>query len=902
MSAKKKNNDTMKLYLVDASSYAFRAYHATMRQRLSNSKGLPTGAVLTFTNMLLKLVREEDPTHIVVVWDPPREKTFRTEIYKEYKATRAETPADLKKQMPWIHDVVGAFNLHELLVEGYEADDVIGKLSKEAADQGIETVIVSGDKDLMQLLNENVTMLDTLKEKRFGPAEVKEKFGTGPEGVADVLGLMGDSSDNIPGVPKVGEKTAKKLIEEYGTLEAILESADSIKGKVGENLVSHADDARLSKKLATIVTDFDLDYAWKDFLPGEPDREKLNSLFTELEFGKLRKEFGGEHAEESDVDREKYTTVKTQKELSDMVKKLEKSGGFAIDTETNSLDSNRAGVVGLSFSTEPGEAFYVPVRHTGDGSEDQLDPETVAEAIRPLLESDKIKKYGQNMKYDFAVLKWSGLSMNGMDFDTMVASYCINPKRRVHNLDDLANTFLSHNMISYEQVCGKGKSQIPFAEVPVEEATRYSGEDVDVTMRLMEIFAPRLKKLEVDKLYYEVEMPLVPVLARIQMTGVKVDQEKLAKLSKKFEKRIKELRDKIWDISGEEFNVDSPKQLSEVLFEKMELPPSKKTKTGYSTNEEVLTRLANDHEIAGLVLEYRRLTKLRGTYTEALGKLINPKTGRIHTSYNQTVTSTGRLSSTEPNLQNIPVRQGEGKLIREAFIGEKDNLIMSADYSQIELRLMAHYSEEPALVDAFRNNEDIHTRTASEVFGIEPDKVTPDQRRHAKVINFGILYGMSAHGLTRQLDVAHGEAQAYIDAYFARYPNVKKYMEEVVEMARADGYLRTLLGRRIPLNEINSSNALVRQAAEREAINAPLQGSAADIIKVAMIEVDKAIIDKKFDSRMIMQVHDELVFEVAPDELEDLKAMVIKKMESAYKLKVDLLVDVNEAKNWAEAH
>jgi DNA polymerase-1 len=896
--SKGRKEKPMRLYLVDASSYAFRAYHATAHQGLTNSRGVPTGATMVFTRMLMKLVREERPTHLAVVWDA-KGKTFRHKIYKEYKATRAKTPEDLIPQIKHMRDIARAFNFYSIEQEGYEADDLIGTISKRAEAEGIETVIVSGDKDLTQLISPSTIMLDTLKDTRTDVKGVKERFSVGPDRVIDVLALWGDSSDNIPGVPKVGEKTARKLVSEYGALEQVLARAHEVKGKVGENLKEFADQARLSKELVTIVTDIPLDVEWEEFQVGESNKRVLTDLFKELQFKGLLQEFG---EEKQKLSHQGYSAITGEKELKAYLKRAEEAGALCVDTETTSLDQMRADLVGVSMSVKPGEAVYVPLAHTGFGSDEQIDRKKALEMIGPVLESEKVIKIAQNLKYDYTVLLRAGIKLQGRLIDTMVASYLINARRRSHGLEDLSSEYLDHKMITYEELCGKGKSQKPFAEVPIEDAMRYSCEDADVTLRLWNKLEPLLRELGVEELFYEVEMPLVPVLARMEMAGVRVDVKRLKELSRKFGKRIDEFREKVYKIAGEEFNLDSPKQLSKILFEKLGLPPSKKTKTGFSTSVDVLTGLAEEHELPRLILEYRTAAKLKSTYSDALVKLINPETGRIHTSYNQTVTSTGRLSSSDPNLQNIPVRSGDGKMIREAFVGEGKNLILSADYSQIELRLMAHISGEPALLEAFKKGEDIHARTASEVFGTALDQVTADQRRHAKVINFGILYGMSAHGLTRQLDVDHKEAQEYLDAYFQRYPRVDEYMKSIVAEAGKNGCVRTIIGRRLPLPEINSSNFIVRQAAEREAINAPLQGSAADIIKKAMLKVDRAMAEKKLKSKMIMQVHDELVFEAVPEELDDLRRLVIKEMESAHKIKVDLKVDVSHGKHWAEAH
>jgi DNA polymerase-1 len=900
MSAKKSggHDKPMRLYLVDASSYAFRAYHATERQGMTTSAGLPTGATLVFTTMLLKLIREEKPTHLAVVWDA-RGKTFRHEKFPDYKAQRAKMPEDLGVQLGYMRKVSDAFRFANVERQGFEADDVIGTIARKAEAEGIETVIVSGDKDLTQLVSKSTTMLDTLKDTRTDVAGVTERFEVGPEKVVEVLALWGDSSDNIPGVPKVGEKTAKKLIKEYGSVEDVLQHAGEVKGVVGENLKTYADQARLSRELVTIVTDVPVKLEWDDFHIQEPDRDRLTAVFKELQFTRLLHEFG---QEKPAISCEGYRTVTDPAELKALVKEAEKAGILSVDTETTSTDPVRADLVGVSLAVKPHHAVYVPLAHTGPGSEAQMKKEEAFKILGPVLADDKVKKIGQNMKYDCSVLHRAGLAMQGLYFDTMVASYLVNSKRRTHNLFELASEYLDHKMITYEDVTGKGKAQIPFAAVAVADATRYSGEDADVALLLMRKLKPLLEDLGLMKLFAEIEMPLVPVLARMEMTGVYVDVPRLEGFSKKFEQEIEELQKKIYQLAGREFNIDSSMQLGDVLFVKLQLPSGKKTKTGFSTSQEVLEKLAEDHELPRLVLDYRTLAKLKGTYTDALAKLVNPETGRIHTSYNQTVTSTGRLSSSDPNLQNIPVRSGEGKMIREAFVGEGRNRILSVDYSQIELRIIAHISEEPALMDAFKKGEDIHARTASEVFEVPLSQVTPDQRRHAKVINFGILYGMSAHGLTKQLNVEHKEAQAYIDAYFKRYPRVKAYMEATVAQARAKGCVSTIFGRRLPLPEIYSNNFIVRQAAEREAINAPLQGTAADLIKIAMVRVDEAMRAKKFSSKLIMQVHDELVLEAVPAELDDLCKLVVREMEGAAHLKVSLKADASHGKSWAEAH
>ncbi|MFO8056042.1 MAG: DNA polymerase I [bacterium] len=895
---KEKQEGDKRLYLLDASSYAFRAYHATLRQGLSNSKGIPTGATMTFVNMLMKLIREENPTHIAVIWDAPG-KTFRHEKFPQYKAQRAEMPSELGIQIGHMRQIVDALNLPSRELEGYEADDVIGAVSEKARSRGYEVVIVTGDKDLTQLVGPHVRLLDTMKDHWTDESKVKEKYGVGPDKVPDVLGLMGDSSDNIPGVPKIGEKTAIKLMSEYGDMESVLKNADSVKGKVGENLKTYADQARLSKELVTIVSDLPLEFDLDNFIAGEPDHETLMQILAELELKRLMKELT---RVEKQISYKKYRLLTDPAELKRFADQAREKGHLCIDTETSSVSSMNADLVGTSMALEEGEAVYVPLFHNGPGSEKQMEWEQARDILAPLLADESIKKIGQNLKYDLVVLSRAGMPLGGVYFDTMVASYLADPRRRSHGLDELAWDYLDHKMIKYEDLCGKGKNQKPFSSVPLEDALEYAGEDADIALMLYRVLADRLEQLSLRKLFDEIEMPLIPVLARMETAGVKIEPERLAELSGRFQSSIDELKKKIYELAGEEFNIDSPKQLAEVLFVKKKLARGKKTKTGYSTSVEVLSSLAEEHELPGKVLEYRSLAKLKNTYTDALPKLINQDTGRIHTSFNQTVTSTGRLSSSDPNLQNIPIRAGEGKIIRQAFVGEDGNYIVAADYSQIELRLMAHLSEEPALIESFEKGEDIHSRTAAEVFGVSPELVTGDMRRQAKVINFGILYGMSAHGLTKQLDVDHDDAKKYIEAYFARYPYVKKYIEDTVALAKEKGYVSTIKGRRLPTPDVCSTNYIARQAAEREAVNAPLQGSAADIIKSAMIAIDRELIKDNYQSRMIMQVHDELVFEAAPAELSALKQMVKLKMESAETLRVKLEVEISEAENWAEAH
>jgi DNA polymerase-1 len=886
-----------RLYLVDGSSYIFRAYHATERQRLSTSSGLPTGAIYVFTNMLRKLLKDEAPEYLAVVWDAPG-KTFREDSYPDYKATRKEVPEDLVPQFDYIRKVVKAFNIATLEKDGYEADDVIATMVEELSAQDLEIVIVSGDKDLTQILGPKVSMLDTMKDRRTDPALVKDRFGVEPERVVDLLALMGDASDNVPGVPGIGEKTAKKLIAEYRTLENLLKHADNVPGKVGENLKRFAEQARLSKNLVTLVREVPVSFSLEELKVKTPDREKLARLFSELEFQKLLAEYS---TAQKEINTDRYQLVQDEKALSRSIKEMERARAFALDLETTSPDPMQAEIVGISFCARPELAYYIPVGHSGLEVKRQLSKELVLKRLKSLLEDPKLKKIGQNIKYDYIVLNRAGVKTEGIAFDTMVASYLLNPRRN-HNLNDLALEHLNHKMLTYEEVCGRGKDQINFSEVELETALRYSGEDADVTLRLSQLFAPRLKEQEFQKLFDKVEMPLVTVLARMEMNGVKIDVKLLEEISRELEERGEIKKQEIYRLAGEEFNIDSPKQLQEILFEKLKLPRRKKTKTGYSTRMDVLVQLAEEHPLPKHLLEYRTLSKLKSTYAEALPRLVHPATGRLHTSFNQAITATGRLSSSEPNLQNIPVRTPEGRRIRQAFIAEGENLLLSSDYSQVELRLLAHISGDSTLLESFEAGEDIHRRTAAEVFGVAPDLVTEEMRRQAKVINFGITYGMSEFGLSQELGIPRKQARIYIDEYFRRYPGAYRYVQDTIERARRDGHITTIFNRRCFFPEIKSKDPNIRRFAEREAINAPMQGSAADIIKMAMVKIDREIKRRNLKTMMILQVHDELVFEVPPEELEEVRALVQREMEAVADLKAPLKVDIKAGKNWAEAH
>lgn len=886
------------LYLIDGSSYIYRAYYAI--RHLSSPKGFPTNALYGFTQMLLKVIKDRRPGHIAVVFDVGR-TTFRTDLYPDYKANRSAMPDDLVPQIAPIKDMVRAFNIPALELAGYEADDIIGTIARQCQERGMEAVVVTGDKDLMQIVTDRVTLLDTMKDKVSGIPEVQERFGVGPEGVIDILGLAGDTSDNIPGVPGIGEKTAIKLIQEFGSLDELLSRAGEVKGKTGEKLREFADQARLSRQLATIVRDVPMEFDFAAFAASSPDNRRLAELFKEYGFTTLMKEL----TSEATLSTEQYRTIATEEEFEALLADLKATGTFAVDLETTSLNPLEAEIVGISLSCRDHEACYIPVGHFYLGAPDQLPRRRVLDALTPLLTDPKIRKVGQNLKYDYQVFRRHGIELAGVWCDTMVASYLLNPVRSGHGLDSLSVEHLDHKMISYEEVAGKGKEQVNFAQVPVEKASTYSCEDSDAAWLLHRLFLPRVADMGMERLFFDVEMPLVPILAEMELAGVKLDLELLGELSAGFGKQLADLEETVMGLAPEPFNINSPKQLGEVLFEKLKLPTGKKTKTktGWSTNVEELERLAEaGHEIASAILQYRGLAKLKSTYTDALPKLVQPATGRVHTSYNQTVTNTGRLSSSEPNLQNIPVRTEEGRRIRRAFIAEEGHLLLSADYSQIELRVLAHLSGDRVFCDAFARDEDIHTRTAAEVFGLFPEMVTPEMRRQAKAINFGVIYGQGAFSLARQLGIATKVAKEFIDNYFARHPGARAFLDGCVREAEENGYVTTLLGRRLPIPDITSSNGNIRAFAQRNAVNYPIQGSAADIIKEAMVKATARMKREGMRSRLIMQVHDELVFEVPKDEVVAMEQLVEHEMEHAVALRVPLKVDISHGSNWSEAH
>ena len=884
-----------RLFLIDGSSYIFRAFYAI--RGLSTSKGFPTNAIFGFTSMLLKILKDHRPEAMAVVFDA-KGPSFRSGIFREYKANRPPLSDDLSRQIPYIKEIVEAFRIPILEKEGYEADDLIGTVAKRARGEGIDVVIVSGDKDLLQLVDERVTQLDTMRDELYGPKEVEAKLGVKPSSIPDMMGLCGDPIDNIPGVPGIGKKTAQELIRRYGSLEALLERAEEdpgIRKRLKEAIRQNRQQALLSKQLATIDTQVPLEFRWEDFRLAPPDEERLKAIFRELEFHRFLKELFPERT----LSEEGYHLVTEKEDLEALVRRLRKAEGFALDLESTSRDPMMAQLVGFAISLSPHEAYYIPVGHDYLGAPPQLPVDEVLTRLKGVLEDEGIKKYGQNIKYDYIILGRYGVKLRGISCDAMVAAYLLDPTRRVYNLESLAQQFLGHQMITYKEVVGKGEG---FQKVELEQAKRYACEDADVTFLLAGELLGRLGQEGLKGLFERVELPLIEVLAEMEMWGVRVDVGQLGEFSKELEGRLWRLEEEIQRMAGVRFNLNSPQQVGKVLFERLGLPVKKRTKTGYSTDVEVLQSLAREYEIARLLLEYRGLAKLKSTYVDALPKMINPETGRIHTSYNQTATATGRLSSSEPNLQNIPIRTEEGRRIREAFIPEEGWVLLGADYSQIELRILAHLSADPTLIEAFRREEDIHTRTACEVFGVGPNEVTPEMRREAKVINFGIIYGMSPYGLSKELGVEPKVAARYIEDYFRRYQGVKAFIEGVISEAKRKGYVTTLFGRRRPLPEINSTNRTARQFAERTAINTPVQGTAADLIKMAMVNIYKRIREEGLRAKLIIQVHDELILEVKEEELEKVKGMVKEEMEGVSELRVPLKVEISSGRNWGEIH
>lgn len=920
------------LILVDGSSYLYRAYHAF--PPLTNSAGEPTGAMYGVLNMLRSLLLQYQPSHVAVVFDA-KGKTFRDELFEHYKSHRPPMPDDLRAQIEPLHNMVRAMGLPLLAVSGVEADDVIGTLALQAEKQGRAVLISTGDKDMAQLVTPNITLINTMNNAILGPDEVKEKFGVPPELIIDFLALMGDSSDNIPGVPGVGEKTAQALLQGLGSINTLYDNLDKIADlsfrgakTMAAKLEQNKEVALLSYQLATIKTDVELEIGCEQLTVNEPDVETLLGLFrhyefrrwiTDLQEGKwlqgrksnsgaqtaLVEEAAPQPESSSVLSSDGYVTILDQETFDSWLEKLKRSALFAFDLETDSLDTLTANIIGLSFAVAPGEAAYLPVAHDYLDAPDQLDRNAVLAQLKPLLEDKNALKVGQNLKFDRSVLKNYDIELAGIKFDTMLESYMLNTVVGKHDMDSLAARWLNHKTVTFTEIAGKGKNQLTFNQIALEQAAHYAAEDADVTLQLHLKMWPELEKeAGPKKVFEEIEMPLLTVISRIERNGVLIDQHILAKHSQELTARLKELEEKAHELAGEPFNLSSTKQLQTILFEKQGIKPTKKTPGGApSTSEEVLAELALDYPLPKVILEHRGLSKLKSTYTDKLPQMINPRTGRVHTSYQQAVTATGRLSSTDPNLQNIPVRNEEGRRIRQAFIAPEGCRIVAADYSQIELRIMAHLSQDKGLLAAFAEGQDIHRATAAEVFGVSVDNVTSEQRRSAKAINFGLIYGMSAFGLSRQLNIGAGEAKVYMDRYFERYPGVLKYMETTRQQASEQGYVSTLDGRRLWLPDIKSANAIRRKAAERAAINAPMQGTAADIIKRAMIDVDAWLQEPDAPQvTMIMQVHDELVFEIKEQDVETASAKIRQLMENSMKLDVPLRVDVGVGDNWDQAH
>ena len=929
------NEQSQPLILVDGSSYLFRAYHSMSQSGFSNSSGQPTGAIYGVINMLRSLCKQYDTNKIAVIFDA-KGKTFRNDIYSEYKANRPPMPDDLGSQIAPVHNIIKALGFPLYAIEGVEADDVIGTISHIATQKGIETIISTGDKDMAQLVNQHVSLINTMTNQFLDIDGVKEKFGIPPELIIDLLGLMGDKVDNIPGVAGVGAKTALGLLQGIGSVEQIYKNLDKIADlpirgakKLADKMIANESDARLSYKLATIVLDVDLPFKINELEMQTPDLELLEIYYEEFEFRtwlknlktglpvlpKVQASVSSNKAatistdieqpiSHAQLDQSRYETILSKQQLTHWIDKLSNSKLFAIDTETTSLSIISANLVGISFATEPGVAAYLPLTHNYPGAPEQLNFDYAIEALKPILENPDIGKIGQNIKYDQSIFKNVGIDLNGVKFDTMLESYVSNSVGNRHDMGTLAKKFLDHECISFETIAGKGKKQLTFEQIDLEIAGTYAAEDADVTLQLHQVLWPSLEKQEGPSgIFVDIEIPLIGVLSYIEHRGVLIDSDLLKTKSHEFGMRIIELEKKAHELAEQPFNLASPKQLQEILFEKMGLPVLKKTpKKQPSTAEEVLVQLALDYPLPKVIMEYRGLTKLKSTYTDKLPLAVQERTGRVHTSYHQAVAATGRLSSSDPNLQNIPVKTAEGRSIREAFIAPKGYKILAADYSQIELRIMAHLSQDSGLLNAFSEGLDVHSATASEVFNTNLADVTSEQRRHAKAVNFGLIYGMSRFGLAKQLSITNDEAAHYIDTYFARYPDVGTYMEATKEKAKELGYVETLFGRRLYLPEINASNGMRRQAAERTAINAPMQGSAADIIKIAMIDIHDWIKVDNPDCFMVMQVHDELVFEVAENRLDEYKIVINKLMTNAVELSVPLIVDIGVGDNWEQAH
>ncbi|WP_300321593.1 DNA polymerase I [Idiomarina sp.] len=910
--------------LVDGSSYLFRAFHAP--PHLTNSNGEPTGAIYGVVNMLRSLLKKYQPSHMAVVFDA-KGKTFRSDIYEEYKAHRPPMPDDLRSQIEPLHNIVKAMGLPLLCIDGVEADDVIGTLAQQAGDQGRFTLISTGDKDMAQLVNDHVMLINTMTDTLLDSDGVEKKFGVKPEQIIDYLALMGDSSDNIPGLPKVGEKTAQAMLQGIPSIDKIYEDVEAVTSlsfrgakSMPDKLREYKDQLLMSRELATIKLDVELPMHPDDLHIQPADSEKLAELYGQCEFrrwlGELMEQgaatdqaLGQESSDKvsSDISSENYRTLQTEKDVEDYLKGLSSAEFVAFDTETTSLNYMQAELVGVSLATEPGKAVYIPVGHDYMDAPEQVSRDWLLEKLKPILEGDSPKKVGQNLKYDAHILRRYGIRLGGILNDTMLASYVFNSVGSRHDMDTLSLHYLNHKTISFEDIAGKGAKQLTFNQIELEKAAPYAAEDADITLRLHEVLWKKVEETgsELQSVLTDIEVPLISVLCDMEQYGVRIDANLLGKQSQEITEKLAELEKKAFDIAGEEFNLGSPKQLQRIFFEKLQLPVIKKTPKGApSTAEEVLHELAHDYPLPDVILQHRSLSKLKSTYTDKLPKMINPDTGRVHTSYQQAVAATGRLSSTDPNLQNIPIRTAEGRRVRQAFVPEDGYKIVAIDYSQIELRIMAHLSQDKSLLNAFAEGLDIHRATAAEVFGCKTEEVTDEQRRQAKAVNFGLIYGMSAFGLARQLGIARNDAQHYMDKYFERFPGVLKYMEDTRKQAKDQGYVKTLFGRRLPLPDIKASNGARRKGAERAAINAPMQGTAADIIKKAMLQVADWIKKNNCqdDVRMLMQVHDELVFEIKEAKLDDYIKELTAVMENAARLDVPLIAEAGKGKNWDEAH
>ncbi|MBU2894663.1 DNA polymerase I [Colwellia sp. D2M02] len=914
------------LILVDGSSYLFRAYHVPYLQALSTADGQPTGAITGVLNMLGSLKKDYPNGNIIVIFDA-KGKTFRNDMYPEYKANRPPMPDELRSQIAPLHEIITAMGLPLLVIPDVEADDVIGTLAKQADEQGMETVISTGDKDMAQLVTPHVRLINTMTNVEMDVAGVSEKFGVRPDQIIDYLALMGDKVDNIPGVVKCGPKTAVKWLAEHGTLEGVIANADKVKGKIGENLREALEQLPLSYQLATIKCDVELEQSAEQLAASEPDVEALTTLYQKFELKRLLADLtkGKTSANNTEVVKaaapknsaseveviaaevgeSQYDIILDQALFEQWLDKLNSSIAFAFDTETTSVDYMKAELVGLSFAIEAGKAAYVPLMHDYADAPEQLDRDWVLAQLKPLLESTEIKKIGQNLKYDANVLSQYNIEVKGIAFDTMIESYCYNSVATRHNMDALALKYLGYSTVHFEDIAGKGAKQLTFNQIDIEKAGYYAAEDADITLRLHQAIFPALAQSEKPlSVFNDIEMPLLPVLARMEQGGVLIDSDVLDQQSHSLGQRLDELEIEAHNLAGKSFNLGSPKQLQQILFEELKIPVIKKTPKGApSTAEEVLQELALDYPLPKVILENRGLSKLKSTYTDKLPLMVSPKTGRLHTSYHQAVTATGRLSSTEPNLQNIPIRSEQGRKIRQAFIAPKDHKIVAIDYSQIELRIMAHLSNDKGLVTAFSEGKDIHKATAAEIFAVELDEVTTDQRRSAKAINFGLIYGMSAFGLAKQLNIGRQQAQEYQDKYFQRYPGVLTYMEDTRQQATEQGYVETIFGRRLYLPDINAKNGMRKKAAERAAINAPMQGTAADIIKKAMLAVDQWLLEQNDDRvKMTMQVHDELIFEIHQDIVEETTQKLVALMNNAVELSVPLIAEYGIGDNWDEAH